>query len=187
MADNAEIYEKHLVEAMKEGSERAFFDIYGLYAGRLLGYVSSVTVNQEDAEDIVQEIFMDLWDRRRYISTEYSLSGFLFSIAYRKRIDYFRKSMRLPVYEDFVNCHAVSDHDTKGRLEYREFLGLLNEALEHMPEKKRRVFVLSRFKGLSYKEIARKTGISEGTAKNVVSECLKIVRETLDKNGWKLH
>lgn len=181
MNGRKEQLETHLQDLLKQGSVSAFNAVYSLYARKLLVYVSAATKNKEDAEEIVHDIFMALWNNREKLDSSKSLSSLLFSLAYRRRIDFFRQMMRLPIYEDYRHWQdelATEDHSD---IEYRDFCRIFTKALETLREKPRRVITLSRLHGLSNKEISVRLGISEKTVRNINSEALKTLNETLKR------
>lgn len=168
-----------LVTLLREGSLAAFNKIYGLYAHRLLEYVSVATRCREDAEEIVHDIFMNLWNNRSKLDPAQPLSTLLFALAYRRRVDYFRQWMRLPVYEDYrhlANELTASSHD---ELEYRDYMACFERALDSLSDRARQVVTLSRLQGLSNQQIADKLGINEKTVRNVSSAALKELYATL--------
>lgn len=170
-----------LFEHLKRGSMEAFNTIYSIYAPRLLTYISSATKNKEDAEEIVHDIFLYLWNNREKLDTTQNLSSLLFSIAYRRRIDFFRHLMRLPIYEDYqkwINELTSEDHHN---VEYKEFCEILNTALETLPKRQSQIIKLSRLQGLSNKEIANRLDISEKTVRNITSNALKTLNLTLKR------
>lgn len=178
--DNSQL-ETRLVDLLKNGSISAFNTIYTIYAERLLKYVSSATKNKEDAEEIVHDIFLSLWNNRGKLDSSQSLASLLFSMAYRKRIDYFRRMMSLPIYDDYQawqNELIAEDHH---RIEYKEFCEILNKALSQLPERQCKIIKLSRLQGMSNKEIAQKLNISEKTLRNIMSNALKTLNLTLKR------
>ena len=163
-----------LVLELKKGSVLAFNIIYARYALQLLNYVGAATERKEDAEEIVHDIFINLWEKRDKLANDTDLSSYLFSIAYRKRIDAFRRSVNSPVFEDYLNFQNQLAHHETHQLEYKEFLALLKRALQSLPRRNREIITLSRIKGLSNDDIAQSLHISEKTRseeRRVGKEC----------------
>ncbi len=179
MNEDNEIFEKTLIESIKGGSVRAFNIIYELYARKLLNYINVATPTPEDAEEIVQDIFVSLWNQRDSIDSDKGLSTLLFSMAYRRRIDAFRKSVKAPIYEDYLEYQNQLAADDTNITNYQEFLSDFKRALNRIPSKQRQMIVLSRIKGLSNQEIADRTNISEKTARNGLSTGLKLLKDEL--------
>lgn len=179
MNEDNEIFEKTLIESIKGGSVRAFNIIYELYARKLLNYINVATPTPEDAEEIVQDIFVSLWNQRDSIDSDKGLSTLLFSMAYRRRIDAFRKSVKAPIYEDYLEYQNQLAADDTNITNYQEFLSDFKRALSRIPSKQRQMIVLSRIKGLSNQEIADRTNISEKTVRNGLSTGLKLLKDEL--------
>ena len=175
MANSINISETELVASLKKGSVKAFNMIYQLYAKRLLIYIASATNNKEDAEEIVSDIFLSLWKNHKNIDLETDLSTFLFHIAYKRRIDFFRHSLTVPIYEDYM----LFQNDLISQ-ENNELLNIFNQALELLPSRLQTVLTLSRIKGLSNEQIAMKLKISSKTVRNSISLGLKLLKKKLD-------
>lgn len=174
-----------LIGALKNGSRKAFDAIYAMYAKRLLAYCKQYTKSWEDAEEIVQDVFVRLWNSRTSIRQEETLRSLLFIIAKHYVINAYRANVNSPVYEDYVACRAeLAPGADSCPLEYEEFLQKLRTALEKLPPAQRKIIELSRFRELSNKEVAEELALSEQTVKNQLSQGLKSLREELGKIAW---
>lgn len=171
--------DRALLDLLKKGSLPAFNTIYSLYAKRLLQYVSRATRNKEDAEEIVHDIFISLWNNRAKLDVSQSLSTLLFSIAYRRRIDFFRHILSLPIYEDYQSWQNELTTEDRYNIEYKEFCDIFRKALDSLQERPREIITMSRLQGRSYKEIAEKLNISEKTVRNISSNALKSLKQAL--------
>lgn len=179
MENKRNISERELAIFLKKGSAEAFGLVYQLYAKRLLSYIAAATRNKEDAEEIVQDIFLSLWKNHEHIDIETSISTLLFSIAYRRRIDFFRRSLKAPIYEDYMLFQNELVSEEACPLEYNDFCDLFNAALSHLPSRLQSLLVLSRIKGLSNEEIATQLNIAPKTVKNGISLGLKLLKDQL--------
>lgn len=175
--------ENTLLESLRNDSRSALSVIYDLYAKNLLEYVSKATKSKLDAEEIVHDIFLSLWQNRKILSQDTKLSSYLFSIAYRRRIDYFRKMVNAPIFEDYQNFkERFSEHaSASAELEYSDFLMLFNSVLDSLPKRLQSVIKLSRINGLTNQEISDKLNISKKTISNALSEGLPLLRVRLSK------
>lgn len=173
--------EEHmLIVELKRGSKKAFDKIYSFYAGRLLSYCVKFTKNREDAEEIVQDVFIALWNNRETIRKETRLSSLLFSISRYRVINAYRSSLNAPIYEDYVKYQdEIYAKDNYSRIEYGEYVKSLKAAIHKLPLTQQRVILLSRFSQLSNKEIANELSLSEQTVKNQLSVGLKALRRLL--------
>lgn len=175
--------ERH-IDALKRGSIEAFNLLYELYGRRLLAYVSKATRTREDAADIVHDIFISVWHNRENLDSQSDIGALLFSLAYRRRIDYFRHLSTIPVFADFTASHDndnLVDSSGHHTIEYHEFLSDIERALNTLPKRQREIVRLSRIDGLTNSEIAARLEITEKTVRNEISLGLKILKKELKK------
>lgn len=171
-----------LIADLKKGSKEAFDEIYRLYAGRLLAYCTQYTKCREDAEEIVQDVFVALWNSRQTIRQEETLRSLLFTISKHRVINAYRSTLNSPVYEDYVDYqNELPAGEDYHRLEYEQYVRIVKDAIRRLPSTQQRVITLSRFSQLSNKEIAEHLSLSEQTVKNQLSIGLKTLRELLAK------
>ncbi len=171
-----------LIAELKRGSKKAFDRIYKLYAGRLLAYCVQYTKCREDAEEIVQDVFVALWNSRENIRQEETLHSLLFTISKHRVINAYRSTLNSPVYEDYVDYqNELATGENCDQVEYEQYVKIVKEAIRRLPSTQQRVITLSRFSQLSNKEIAERLSLSEQTVKNQLSIGLKTLRELLVK------
>ena len=176
------MHEHLLIAGLKKGSKEAFDEIYRLYAGRLLAYCVQYTKCREDAEEIVQDVFVALWNSRRDIRQEETLRSLLFTISKHRVINAYRSTLNSPVYEDYVDYqNDLSVSEDCHPMEYEQYVRIVKDAIRRLPSTQQRVITLSRFSQLSNKEIAERLSLSEQTVKNQLSIGLKALREMLAK------
>lgn len=174
--------EKELISALKHGSRKAFESIYQMYSKRLYAYSLQLTKSPEDAEEIVQEVFIKLWINRAQIRQEETLRSLLFIMSKHYFINAYRAKINHPIYEEYVDYKDVLLTDNAlQQLEYEEFLGIFRHSMEELPVTQKKVIQLSRMEQLTNKEIADKLALSEQTVKNQLSLGLKSLKEKLNK------
>lgn len=172
--------EQMLIQGLKNHSRKAFDEIYRIYSKRLYAYCKQYTKRCEDAEEIVQDVFVRLWNNRANIRQEDSLRSLLFIMSKHSLINAYRATLNSPVYEDYVEYQSelVVD-DVSNKIEYDEFIQELKRALCTLPTTQRKVIELSRLSDLTNKEIAQRLSLSEQTVKNQLSLGLKALRSEL--------
>ena len=174
--------EQKLIQALKQGSHNAFDSIYQMYSKKLYAYSFQFTKSQEEAEDIVQDVFVKLWVNRMNIRQEETLHSLLFIMAKHLLINAYRSKLNSKVYEEYiVYLDKCSVDETSFRLEYDEFVKQLHKEIKKLSATQQKVITLSRIKQLSNKEVAEKLSLSEQTVKNQLSVGLKALRLKLDK------
>lgn len=154
-----------------------FDRLYLSYYSRLKRFVSSFSLRNEDAEDIVQSIFLYIWERRETIIIRKNLSSFLLTVAKNKCIDYIRKSSVEKQFKEecalkLEALYRIKDFDMSDL----ELESVLRRAVDDLPPRCGEIFKKIRFEGKSYNEIAGELGISESTVENQMAIALKKLR-----------
>ena len=173
------IDEKDLLELLKKDDEEAFRKIFDFYIRKVYQFVYGYLKDTAEAEDVTQNIFQRIWEKRAMIDTSKSFGGFLFTIAYRSVIDHIRKEatkkqltkMGIADNEESVSYLTADSLANNHHLE-----SLYQKALNALSQKRKEVFILSRHEGMSNKEIAEKLHISEKTVENHMTAALSALR-----------
>ena len=178
--DNVEVYEQELVKRLKASSEKAFDEIYRRYAGRLYAFCLQYGKCHEDAEEIVEDVFIRLWDSRNSIRQTSSIKPLLFTIARNHLINAYRRTLNSPEFAAYVELYgAMADDDASAKVEYDEFVKRLHEGISLLPATQQQVVKLSKLEGLDNQEIACQLGLSYQTVRNQLSLALKTLRQRL--------
>lgn len=177
-----ELNEKMLISELKKDSQEALDSIYKMYAKRLYAFCLQYTKSKENAEEIVEDVFVWIWVNRCEIHQEETLRSLLFIRAKHYLINAYRSRINSPVYEDYVNYQdELAADDIQQHLEYEDFVRQLRNALTKLPITQQQVIELSKIQQVSNKEIAVKLSLSEQTVKNQLSLGLKNLRKELNK------
>lgn len=169
-----------LVALLKQSDRAAFTQIYNRYWKRMLAVASHKLHSIEDAEEVVQDIFLMLWNRRLELEIKSELAGYLaVSVKYRviKLLD---KCYNQHQYINTVIHRSSADNSTQEWLEFQELSEQLQHALVKLPEKCQLVYRLSRESNLSQKEIAAELNISEKTVEAHIGKAIKVLRAKLN-------
>ena len=170
--------ERDLVLALQRGDEEAFETIYGLYSQRLFGRLLKLVKTEAQAQEILQDVFIKLWQYRHSLDPEKSFRSFLFKIAENKVYDFFRKAARDKVME--ANLISLSTTNYINIEEYtraEENLRLLYKAIESLPPQRQQVFRLCKLEGRSYKEVSELLSISLSTISDHIVKGTKAIKE----------
>lgn len=174
------VYHSHtdeqLFSLLQDGDEAAFTEIYRRYWKLLFTVAANKTGVLADAEEIVQEIFADLWKRRAVISIRHSLKAFLAGAVKFQVYIYFDKQHR---QRDFQQKAIPGTSHVEPYCDYKALEEQLQQATAQLPERCRLVYELSRNEGLKHKEIARTLNISEKTVENQITKALKHLHAAL--------
>ncbi|WP_316841426.1 RNA polymerase sigma-70 factor [Pedobacter gandavensis] len=169
-----------LTSLLKKGDLVAYNEIYKRFQGLLYIYACKIVKNNDDAEDIVQEVFLYLWDKRFSITITSSISVYLYKAVQYKFMNLLDHKKVRADYKDSLN--QFLDHGeyiTDHYIRQKEFNQIIEKEVAALPDKMREIFELSRKNNLSRKEIAEKLNISEKTVKNQITNALKILRGKL--------
>jgi RNA polymerase sigma-70 factor (ECF subfamily) len=167
--------------SLKEGNVEAFNLCYDLYYRPLCSYANFIVKNPDSAEEIIQNIFMEIWMNREKLPENSSFKAYILTAVRNDCLDYLKHKKTVEKYAGLrIREKVVEYDDIFSRLIDKELQVYLNQAIEKLPEGCRKVFELSRFHYNSYKEIAEKLNISIKTVENQIGKALKIVRKELE-------
>jgi len=180
MRDYLTLSDNELSTLLTNGDHRAYEQLYRRYSRLLFNYAMKKLRNEEQAKDIIQEFFTELWAKRETTVFSTNIAGYFFSAINNRIINYFlRENVKLK----FVNY--VADNlqgvisNTDHLIRENQLMELIEKEIQRLPPKMRVVFEMSRKQHLSYKEIADKLEISESTVENQVSNALFRLRTKL--------
>lgn len=171
-----------LIRQLSAGNILAFNTLFKKYSSRLYGFAIGYLKSEAEAEELVQEVFTIIWTRRAELKEELSFKSFLFTISFNIIRKHFRsRNYHAEYLQSGLNDEA--DMYTSGVISYNSLQQFIISLVEKMPEKRRKIFIKSRFEGLSIKEISDEFGISHKTVENQISDALKYLRENLKNEG----
>ncbi|MCG8477142.1 MAG: RNA polymerase sigma-70 factor [Cytophagales bacterium] len=167
-----------LLFRLTENDKSAFDCLFTKYYSSLVVFSQKIIREQEAAEDLVQDFFYNLWIRRNDYTIKQSFRSYAFSSIRNRSIDYLRHiDVENKAAEYFLSDPDYLKEDTlHTELELKE---MLEKALDKLPEKCRKIFLLNRFEGLMAKEIAKKESLSVRTVEKHIGKAVKIMREEL--------
>ncbi len=172
--------EVQLVRKLAEGEFDAFDALFKLYHKNLFHFALSLLKSAEDAEDVVQEVFVRIWENRDKIKMRHSFKSFLFTIAYNIIVDHLRKRMADAKFREklgrIVEKGIIREGD---HLVYKELDNQLRTVLSQLPPQQKRIYKMHRELRMTYKEIGQNLNISPNTIRNQFSDALKFLREQM--------
>lgn len=174
-----------LTRKIRAGDKAAFEAFYRKHSAPLLSFLRSKGLTKQESEDLLQQAFLIIWEKRSQIDPSRSLRSFLFTTAYRRMLNLFRD--RKDTVSDYAFVLQSDGQNPVESTQTREAMHHLHEALKEMPEKRRSVFELCYMQEFTYKEAAESLGVSRKTVENHMGMALKDLRLAL-KNfsppGW---
>ena len=172
--------DKELIHLMKSGEQAAFTEIYNRHWEKMANYAIRLTRSEEEAADIVQEIFVSLWNRSEALEVKGTLISYLIKATKNLSLRYIQKNI---AKDDFLlrlsAHHKISISDIVEDIIVKELQLKVDDAVTRLPSKMQQIYLLSRNEQLSYREIAELLGIAEGTVKKQISNALKIISSSI--------
>lgn len=173
---------KELLLRLKEGDQVAFYNIYERYCRRLYGFVFRYIKQEAEAEEIVQEVFVKIWEARERIDENSSFESFLFTIAYNTTISLLRKRSSEKKYLEHLKSVQQFDSapDLIDEIYSKELAEKVQTLLNELTPRQKEVFQLSREEGFTHDEIAKKLNISVNTVKKHMVNTLAFLKSHID-------
>ncbi|WP_295125614.1 RNA polymerase sigma-70 factor [uncultured Chitinophaga sp.] len=181
------VNEKELLACVGQSDERAFEKIVHHYFPRLLPFTTNITKNRAVAEEIVQEVFLRLWQHRHEHERIYHLGSWLFTIASNLSLTYLKKmAVEGKLLKVLQNSQESNRSETEERLQFKESGLLIHEAINRLPPQQQQVYRMSRYEGLSTPEIAERLQLSPNTVKNHLVRALQTIRSFIRTAGFTI-
>lgn len=174
-----------LLEQIARGDQQAFAMLYTRHNQGIYNFLLGIAKIPALAEDLMQDVFMKIWEDARHIQITTAFAPYLYRVARNKAIDALRRIACDPLLEDEVQhrlasgMHQITDQG----YDLREYERLLQQAMAALPPKRRQAFLLVRQEGKKYEEAARLMGISRNTLKEHVSLAVESIRKSLQEHG----
>ena len=176
-----------LATRLRSNDISAFDELYWKYHQRIYINILKITKDEEAAQDILQDVFVTLWEKRFTVNNEQSVSGLIFVISFNKAVNYTRKKLSEQNAQNKIANLPIAE-DTREDLEaYETQYQLLKEAVEQLSPQKRKVFTLCKLEGKSYEQVATELNISKYTVKEHLSLAMSSVKDYINKHPelWK--
>ncbi len=181
---STELLNNELLKQLAEGDEKAFRDIYDSCQERVFAFALYLTKSKDIAEEVVQEVFSRLWEKRRQLPPDTNLRSYIRKMAENHIMDVFRKARRDKAFQQKIFHNMVTLRELATLQEdpadilIRDQLARLHQAaIRQLPPQKRIIYTLSRDEELTYEEIAQKLHLSRNTVRNHMADAIKSVRE----------
>ena len=174
--------ERKWVIGLTQGNQEAFRSLFGEYARRIFVFARGYLKSNEEAEEVVQEVFIKIWNVRASINTELSFKSYLFKITYNYIRELFLKKARENSYKhDLLDFAVDFDNRTEEKIDYQSLLELVEGLIDRLPPRQKEVIILKKKDGLPVKEIAELLDISPRTVEKHLSEALKFLKTELSE------
>ncbi len=178
---NASVTDEKLIAAIGNDDYTSYNRLFVRYYSRLCCYVYRLLGEKEDAEDVVQELFLTLWNNRKKIAIVENVSGYLYKMARNLALNHIRTQTNYKTILD--NQEEQLPYYEENSLETEEFRMALYDCINLLPGRCKEVLLLHRVKGLKQKEIADQLSISVKTIKNQIWASLQRLKKCLEVKG----
>ena len=170
------------LKAIKNGNIQEYELLFREYFQPLLSYGISILKSEAEAEEVVQDIFFNLWRNKRKLNIHTSFSSYLYRAVHNNCLQLLKKEKRkLNYQQDKRNWNYQEGMNPGEILQYNELYDKINSAVDELPENCKTIFKLNRFQGLKYSEIAEKLTISIKTVEANMTKALKHLRRHMDE------
>jgi RNA polymerase sigma-70 factor (ECF subfamily) len=172
--------DEELMQEIKADNMFAFDLIYNKYSKKLYKFGYSLLKSHEETENLVQDVFLNLWENRNKVEKDSSIKSYIFAITYNSAISILRKkAMESKFVEYLKSLQIINEKPVNMELEYTELTNKINEIVYALPQRQKEVYLLHKVEALKYSEIAVLLNISVNTIENHMSRALKTIRKKL--------
>ncbi len=172
--------DEELMQEIKADNMFAFDVLYKKYCKRVYKFGYSILKSPEDSENLMQDVFLRLWENRHKVEKDASIKSYVFTIAYNSAISVIRKKIKESQFVEYLkSLQEINIEPVNLELEYNELTKKLDEIVKALPQRQKEVYLMHKVDGLKYNEIAERLHISENTIENHMSRALKTIREKL--------
>jgi RNA polymerase sigma-70 factor, ECF subfamily len=175
-----QIPDSDILLAIRQGNERVYEGVFRKHYQALCNYACGILKDMDDAEEVVQSIFLKFWEQREEIEISVSLKSYLYRAIHNTCLNRLKHLKIQETYRQYAGDYLENTFDSAtDMMDKNELENRIAEALDKLPEQCKLIFKMSRFEELKYQEIADKLGLSVKTIENQIGKALKIMRTEL--------
>jgi RNA polymerase sigma-70 factor (ECF subfamily) len=176
--------DKVLIKNFKRGDVKSFDLIFEKYHKKIYHFALGFLKNREDAEEITQEVFLNLWKSRGQINEQYVFSSYLFRIAFNAVHKFFRKKLSERDHLEAALENLVhEDYSTNIDIEYNNLLEITYNCADQLPRRQKEIFLMNFKDHLSNEEIAQKLNVTRKTVDNYLSKARSFIKASISDKG----
>lgn len=169
--------DEQLTKLLQAGDESAYTELYNRYWALLFKHAYRMLRDEDDALDVVQEVFTTLWKKAESLTFRHSIAAFLYTTTRNKVLDTIdKRKVRNTYIESLQHFAEKGEYITDNAILEKELSNRIEKEIENLPSKMRHTFLLSKKHNLSHREIAKITETSEATVKKQIYNAMKILR-----------
>ncbi len=169
------------IEGLKKGDRTEYKRLYELYYNELASYIFSLNKNKQEAEDIVQNVMLNIWRSKKTLEIKTSLKSYLYKACYYEYITHYNNAKKKSKYIEANKKNALAYFIEEDVDSIKQKIKYIHLEINRLPPKCKEIFILSKIQGLKYREIAASLNISTKTVENQISKALSRIKEGLKK------
>ena len=174
--------EQQQLKKIRKGEIGSFEKLFHRFYQGMHGYATTLVRSGEMAEEIVQDVFYNIWKNRETLRITRSWQSYLYRSVYNNSMMLLRRTRREFILEEEAVSNIEGDSmDPSQEMQYREVSDMVSKTIEDLPDRTREIFLLNRQEGLKYKEIAERLSISVKTVEANMGKALRALRSSLEK------
>lgn len=168
---------------LARGNKKGFDWIYEQYSVFLYNFIFGFLKSKEESEEVVQEVFIKLWQSRKQLNPDKSIKSFIFTLAKNLVFNKLKRKKVEQKHRDNIKNNSFNvANNIEENVNFKELTTIYNKAINNLPVKRREIFLLNREEGMSYQEIAKILDISVNTVKDQITKALKEIRRHVKLN-----
>ncbi len=173
-----ELDDEMLLLLLTKDSEKAFEELYIRYKKKLHSFCTFMLKSADAAKDVVQDVFTIVWNSREKLNTHQSFSAYLFTVTRNRALNELRNARTIEQIDAISDGQQAlfSEDDIESSFILKEYETILQQAIDMLPEERRRIYRLSREEGMTYKDIGEYLGISHHTVQSHISSSVQFIR-----------
>lgn len=176
MSLNSSFDENKLLHELSQGSELAFTELYNRYKNLVYGTALKITKSKVLAEEVVQDVFLKIWQNQEKAAEITNFENYLFIISRNHIFDMIKKIARETNLASDITYKNIASDDTDTAIKDDQYNVILNQIIEQLPPQQQKIYKMAKMEGLSHQKIGENLGISTETVKKHMAQALKFVR-----------
>lgn len=175
---------KSEVLQLKKGSTKALRKLHELFSEKIYRTCRRYFLDHEDAQDVVQDVFIKIWKVKENIDPKQSFQAYLFKIARNIIIKKLQKKAMKVTIDKYVNNYSYAENSIENYTNFRETANLVEEIINKLPPQKQRIFLLNRYENKSIEDIANELGLSKRTVESHIYQARNLIKSKMNLNGF---
>jgi len=171
---------KEDVQELIKGEQQAYIRLYKKFEPKLYAFAFKLIRNKDDAEDVVQEVFLKVWEKKHHLNPDLNFDSYLFTIARNRVFNIAKHRAYEFAFQYYLVGETFSENSTENEINYQELSGFINEVYNNLPPVRKQVFTLSRIEGLSNSEIAQQLNTSNSNIENHINKVIRKIKKTFE-------